>query len=58
MLVDLIDDWFLLLGNLDCYPLGDDDGDTSPNNVVSRFLLSSLGDQRLLDERVKVDLIV
>ena len=58
MLEDLVDDRLFLLGHLDSYPLGDDNGDAATNDVEARCLLRCLDNQRLLKEGVEVKLIV
>ncbi len=58
MLEDLVHNWLLLLGDLDSDPLGDDDGDAAADDVEAGFLLSRFGDECLLEEGVKVELIM
>jgi hypothetical protein len=58
MLEDLIHDGLLLFGNLDGYPLRDDNCDATTNDVVTCLLLACFSDQRVLEEGVKIDLIV
>ena len=58
MLEYLVDDRFLLLGHLNSYPLGDDNGDAATNDIEARCLLRCLDDQGLFKEGVEVKLIV
>lgn len=58
VLVDLIDNGLLLLSDFDGYPLGNDDSDTTANDVEAGLLFGHLNYKRLLEEGVKVQLIV
>ena len=58
MLEDLVNDRLLLLGHLNSYPLGDDNGDAATNDVEARCLLRCLDNQRLFKEGVEIKLIV
>lgn len=44
MLEDLVYDRLLLLGHLDSYPLRDDDGDATADNIVAWLLFRNLDD--------------
>lgn len=58
VLVDLIDNGLLLLSDFDGYPLGNDDSDTTANDVEAGLLFGHLNYKRLLEEGVEVKLIV
>ena len=58
VLEDLVDDRLLLLGHLNSYPLGDDNGNAATNDIEARCLLRCLDNQGLLKEGVEVKLIV
>lgn len=58
MLEDLVDNRLLLFGHLDGDPLRDDDGDATTNDVEAWCLFRCLYNQCLLEERVKVNVVV
>jgi hypothetical protein len=57
MLIDLVDDGLLLLGDFDRNPLCDYDGDATTDDVIPWFLLLRLCNQGVRDERVKVEVV-
>lgn len=57
MLVDLINNRLCLFRDLHGDPLGDDNSDTTANDVVSRFLLLSFRDQGVGDEGVEIEMV-
>jgi hypothetical protein len=42
MLENLVDDWLFFFRHLDSYPLGYDNGDTTTDDIVTRFLFRYL----------------
>ena len=58
MLKDLVHYGLLLLSNFDGNPLRDDDGDTTADDVETRFPLARFSNESVRKERIEVKLVV
>lgn len=58
MIVNLVHNRLLLLGDLDGYPLCYNDGDTAPDDVKAGFLFLGFRNEGVLDEGVEVELVM